>query len=142
MAKLPSKNNEKKIKWNLTTKSKSYHDVAKVEILDFAPKIPDSKFPKLNFQTIFVQATEKNNVLVVFPHGGPHSAFGCEYSPHIAILFSLGYSVLLINYRGSTGFGQNSVDSLPGKIGTNDVNDCQVSILKKFSFHNQNFYIN
>lgn len=126
LAKLPSKNNEKEIRWNLTTTSKSYKDFATVKILDFSPKIPDSKFPDLNFQSILVQATKKNNVLVVFPHGGPHSAFGFEFSPHVAILFSLGYSILLINYRGSTGFGQNSIDSLPGKIGTNDVNDCQV----------------
>jgi len=38
---------------------------------------------------------------------------------------SLGYSVLLVNYRGSTGNGQDTIDSLPGKIGQNDVNDCQ-----------------
>ena len=31
------------------------------------------------------------------------------------------------SYRGSSGYGQDSIDSLPGKIGENDVNDCQVN---------------
>lgn len=110
----------------MTSTENNLKELATVEILDFLPKTPDSKYPNLNFQSFLVQAKSRNDVLVVFPHGGPHSAYGCEYSPHVAIMFSLGYSVLLINYRGSTGFGQNSIDSLPGKIGTNDVNDCQV----------------
>ena len=32
------------------------------------------------------------------------------------------------SYRGSSGYGQDSIDCLPGKIGLNDVNDCQVKI--------------
>ena len=34
---------------------------------------------------------------------------------------------VLVNYRGSTGLGQNSIDSLPGKDGTQDVGDVHVS---------------
>lgn len=30
--------------------------------------------------------------------------------------------------RGSTGFGQDSVESLPGKIGTNDVADVMAAL--------------
>ena len=33
---------------------------------------------------------------------------------------------LSVNYRGSSGFGQDSIDSLPGNIGTQDVKDVQV----------------
>ena len=36
----------------------------------------------------------------------------------------LGYSVILINYRGSLGFGKQVLESLLGKIGTQDVKDC------------------
>lgn len=32
-----------------------------------------------------------------------------------------------VNYRGSGGFGQDSVFSLPGKIGTQEVRDVHVS---------------
>ena len=31
-----------------------------------------------------------------------------------------------VNYRGSAGYGQDSIFSLPGKAGTQDVNDVQV----------------
>jgi acylaminoacyl-peptidase len=34
-----------------------------------------------------------------------------------------GYALLLVNYRGSTGFGQASVDALPTNIGSMDVQD-------------------
>ena len=35
----------------------------------------------------------------------------------------LNAAVLLVNYRGSTGYGQRSIDSLLGNIGKNDVED-------------------
>jgi acylaminoacyl-peptidase len=34
-----------------------------------------------------------------------------------------GYAVLLVNYRGSTGFGQAALESLTGDVGTQDVLD-------------------
>ena len=34
----------------------------------------------------------------------------------------------LVNYRGSGGFGQESVFSLPGKVGGQEVRDVQVSL--------------
>ena len=38
-----------------------------------------------------------------------------------------GYLLIIVNYRGSTGLGQDSIDSLPGKDGTQDVGDVHVS---------------
>ena len=39
-----------------------------------------------------------------------------------------GYNVVLLNFRGSTGFGEASIQSLPGRIGENDVADCLASL--------------
>ncbi len=36
--------------------------------------------------------------------------------------------MVLLNYRGSVGFGEASIQSLPGHIGTNDVADCWDSL--------------
>lgn len=36
--------------------------------------------------------------------------------------------MVLLNYRGSTGFGEASIQSLPGRIGTADVADCLASL--------------
>lgn len=38
--------------------------------------------------------------------------------------------MLFINYRGSIGAGQASVNYLPGKIGQSDVADCMLGIEK------------
>ena len=36
--------------------------------------------------------------------------------------------VVLLNYRGSTGYGEAALQSLPGAIGKNDVADCLASL--------------
>ena len=57
--------------------------------------------------------------LVVMPHGGPHSAFAGHFHARNALLCGhLRMALLLVNYRGSTGFGRASLRSLPGRIGT------------------------
>jgi len=73
--------------------------------------------------------------LVVYPHGGPHSNYSLSFSPQISLLLlahekqkkkgeSEGeekeetcFFVLTINYRGSTGYSEDSLNSLPGNIG-------------------------
>ncbi|XP_031421886.1 S9 family peptidase [Clupea harengus] len=67
--------------------------------------------------------------LVVFIHGGPHSHFCAEWIPSVAALARLGYAVLMVNYRGSTGFGQDGILSLIGNIGSQDVKDVQRAVL-------------
>ena len=62
--------------------------------------------------------------LIVIPHGGPHSASITNFVVSYAYLCGYGrYAILLVNYRGSTGFGQASIRSLPTNIGSQDVQD-------------------
>lgn len=42
---------------------------------------------------------------------------------------SLWFFFYLVNYRGSTGFGEDSINSLVGHIGEHDVSDVQVCLL-------------
>jgi dipeptidyl aminopeptidase/acylaminoacyl peptidase len=44
--------------------------------------------------------------LVLFVHGGPWARDGWGYNPYAQWLANRGYSVLQVNYRGSTGFGK------------------------------------
>ncbi|KAK3242194.1 hypothetical protein CYMTET_48100 [Cymbomonas tetramitiformis] len=60
---------------------------------------------------------------VVVPHGGPHTALTTSWAPSVAFICSLGFNVLLVNYRGSTGFGHEVMMTLPGHIGDQDVSD-------------------
>jgi Acylamino-acid-releasing enzyme, N-terminal domain len=55
--------------------------------------------------------------LIVVPHGGPHSCMTTSYVASYAFLaLFLGAAVLHVNFRGSTGFGQKSIDALLGTI--------------------------
>jgi Acylamino-acid-releasing enzyme, N-terminal domain len=55
--------------------------------------------------------------LIVVPHGGPHSCMTTSYVASYAFLaLYLGAAVLHVNYRGSTGFGQDSIDYLLGSF--------------------------
>eukprot|EP00347_Sterkiella_histriomuscorum_P007160 403350033 len=70
-----------------------------------------------------LDATKKHPMIVIL-HGGP---FGC--SPQDMFLqmrtyFVLqGYQLLIVNYRGSTGYGEDFLNSLLGHIGERDIED-------------------
>jgi len=49
--------------------------------------------------------------LVLMVHGGPWSRESFAYSPPAAWLSNRGYSVLTVNFRGSTGFGKSFVNA-------------------------------
>jgi dipeptidyl aminopeptidase/acylaminoacyl peptidase len=129
LGKLEKKDSGLEVKWTFceTETDTSLSDLVQVELVKFKPNLPNPSFPNLDFEAIFLKPKNSNNMLISFPHGGPHSAFGSEFSTHVAVFYSLGYSILLINFRGSSNFGQDCINSLPGHIGTYDVSDCQVN---------------
>uniref|UniRef100_A0A674C1N9 acylaminoacyl-peptidase n=1 Tax=Salmo trutta TaxID=8032 RepID=A0A674C1N9_SALTR len=103
-----------------------------VNVLDVSPT-PQEENPEysgLDFGALLVTTNHlpsRTKVpLVVFVHGGPHSQFFAEWNVTTAVLVKLGFAVLMVNYRGSTGFGQDSILSLAGNIGSQDVKDVQV----------------
>ncbi|KAJ1973696.1 hypothetical protein H4R34_004988, partial [Dimargaris verticillata] len=63
--------------------------------------------------------------LIVFPHGGPHSTYVSKFGWDLATYALAGFAVLLINFRGSLGFGQKYIDSLVGRIGDVELADVQ-----------------
>ncbi|KAM7095814.1 LOW QUALITY PROTEIN: acylamino-acid-releasing enzyme [Ciconia maguari] len=96
---------------------------------------PEQEHPQyggLDFDAILLRPSEgpaaQKPPLVVMPHGGPHSVFTAGWMLYPAALCRVGFAVLLVNYRGSLGFGQDSVASLPGNVGTQDVCDVQLCV--------------
>ncbi|GAA6057111.1 hypothetical protein JCM3770_002085 [Rhodotorula araucariae] len=59
--------------------------------------------------------------LVVIPHGGPHGASTTDFSYGVAALVLAGYRVVLVNYPGSIGFGQQHIEALPPRLGELEV---------------------
>lgn len=104
-------------------------------VLDVAPPSEEDneQYRGLDFGAILVKPShpisEAKIPLVVFIHGGPHSQFPAEWNTITAGLAKLGFAVLLVNYRGSTGFGQNSILSLIGQVGSQDVKDVQRAVV-------------
>ncbi|NXE30567.1 APEH enzyme, partial [Ardeotis kori] len=96
---------------------------------------PEQEHPQytgLDFDAILLRPSEgpaaQKPPLVVMPHGGPHTVSTAGWTLCPAALCRMGFAVLLVNYRGSLGFGQDSVASLPGNVGTQDVRDVQLCV--------------
>ncbi|XP_029911079.1 acylamino-acid-releasing enzyme isoform X3 [Myripristis murdjan] len=104
-------------------------------VLDVTPTPEEDniQYSGLDFGAVLVKPSRPLHAakipLVVFIHGGPHSQFPAEWNVTTAGLAKLGLAVLMVNYRGSTGFGQDSILSLIGQIGSQDVKDVQRAVL-------------
>ncbi len=61
---------------------------------------------------------------VVYPHGGPISAYGDEWDGHAQYFVDKGYAWIAPNYRGSTGYGRDFERLLHGQVGVDDTKDC------------------
>jgi dipeptidyl aminopeptidase/acylaminoacyl peptidase len=62
--------------------------------------------------------------LLVVPHGGPTGAASTALSLKTQFWTSRGFAVLLLNYRGSAGYGRVYREELDGRWGEVDVEDC------------------
>jgi dipeptidyl aminopeptidase/acylaminoacyl peptidase len=78
------------------------------------------------YLTVPVGHQPKGLPLVVMPHGGPWVRDVWGYDPLVQLLANRGYAVLQINYRGSTGYGdelyQEARKQIGGKI-QDDIED-------------------
>ncbi|XP_035227919.1 acylamino-acid-releasing enzyme-like isoform X2 [Stegodyphus dumicola] len=99
----------------------------KWDVISLTPTVPNAKYPFLKYEVILISPEEidDKSPLIIWPHGGPHSVFLCSFMVFVAAFVKLGYVVGLVNYRGSLGYGDSSVRSLLGNIGTQDVQDVQ-----------------
>ncbi|RUS71860.1 hypothetical protein EGW08_020382, partial [Elysia chlorotica] len=94
----------------------------------------NEKYPSLDYESILcLPKLEKSDglpPLIVFSHGGPNTSFDSAFNDIVAFFSRCGYATVMVNYRGSLGFGQDSVDSLLGCIGTQDVKDVESAMVE------------
>ncbi|MFC7137346.1 prolyl oligopeptidase family serine peptidase [Halobaculum litoreum] len=69
-------------------------------------------YEELEIGAVFYDSGERPSPLVVNPHGGPRHHDRLSFSYRTQFLLSRGFSVLQVNYRGSTGRGREFVEEL------------------------------
>lgn len=109
--------------------SETDHNPGRYYTIDFATKKADfwlSQYPLLEQQQLApVQPIDviskdgqpmrgyltlpknKPAPLIVFPHGGPHARDAMGFDPFVQFFAAQGYAVLQINFRGSSGYGND-----------------------------------
>jgi dipeptidyl aminopeptidase/acylaminoacyl peptidase len=83
-----------------------------------------------------IRANEKYPVILSI-HGGPHGMHGYSFNPTVQAMAAHGYAVLLINPRGSSGYGQKFADGCVNDWGGGDYRDLMKGVgvaLEKFPF--------
>lgn len=65
---------------------------------------------------------------VLYIHGGPHSAFGHDFHADMQLLAGAGYGVLLVNHRGSSGYGNDFGNQVIGDFGNLDYLDLMAAV--------------
>jgi dipeptidyl aminopeptidase/acylaminoacyl peptidase len=73
-------------------------------------------------------AAEMPAPTVLYIHGGPHGGFGHTWSSDMQLLCGAGYGVLMVNQRGSTGYGDEFATSLAGHWGEHDYLDLMAGV--------------
>uniref|UniRef100_A0A673V9A8 Acylamino-acid-releasing enzyme n=1 Tax=Suricata suricatta TaxID=37032 RepID=A0A673V9A8_SURSU len=130
---LPPAGKEQAVLWVSLEEAEPIPDISwAIRVLQPPPELENVQYAGLDFEAILLQPSnppDKTQVpMVVMPHGGPHSSFVTAWMLFPAMLCKMGFAVLLVNYRGSTGFGQDSIFSLPGNVGYQDVKDVQFAV--------------
>jgi dipeptidyl aminopeptidase/acylaminoacyl peptidase len=96
--------------------------IAEVEPLTFISN--DNKFEVEAFLTKPLNMTaDSKHPLIVVIHGGPHGQQGPAFNFHNQVYAGLGWATLMVNYRGSTGYGQKFADGVFGDQNGNEGQD-------------------
>ncbi len=77
--------------------------------------------------------------LLVFPHGGVHSDFSTYYTHVVREMLAQGYVVVAPEYRGSTGYGRGTYESIDyGGLEVEDTDACRKYVLENYGFVDKN----
>lgn len=69
------------------------------------------------------RAAQPNGGIIVWLHGGPIDQWQVTFRPRHIYWLSRGWSIAVVDYRGTTGWGRGYVESLEGRWGESDAGD-------------------
>ena len=84
-------------------------------------------YDELEIEALLYDSGVRPSPLVVNPHGGPRARDTRRFNLYTQVLTALGFSVLQVNYRGSTGRGREFVEELIGDWGGAEQGDVVVA---------------
>jgi len=97
-------------------------EIAEVESFTFISN--DNKYEVEAFLTKPLNMTgDSKHPMVVVIHGGPHGQQGPSFNFRNQVYAGLGWATLMVNYRGSTGYGQKFADAVYGDQNGNEGQD-------------------
>jgi dipeptidyl aminopeptidase/acylaminoacyl peptidase len=79
--------------------------------------------------------------MILSIHGGPHGMFGWSFNPTFQVYAARGYTVLYLNPRGSSGYGQMFSDGTINEWGGGDYRDLMAGVdeaLKRYPWIDAN----
>jgi dipeptidyl aminopeptidase/acylaminoacyl peptidase len=77
-----------------------------------AHAVDHDPYDELEIGALLYDSGERPSPLIVNPHGGPRARDAKSFDLYTQVLVSQGFSVLQVNYRGSTGRGREFVEEL------------------------------
>jgi len=96
--------------------------MAEVEPFTFISN--DNKYEVEAFLTKPLKMTaDSKHPLIVVIHGGPHGQQGPAFNFRNQVYAGLGWATLMVNFRGSTGYGQKFADAVFGDQNGNEAQD-------------------
>ncbi|HEY2931126.1 MAG TPA: S9 family peptidase [Acidobacteriota bacterium] len=96
--------------------------IAPVESFTFISN--DNKYEMEAFLTRpLAMTTQSKHPLIVVIHGGPHGQQGPAFNFKNQVYAALGWATLMVNYRGSTGYGQKFTDAVFSDQNGNEAQD-------------------
>ena len=96
--------------------------IAGVESFTFVSN--DNRFEVEAFLTLPLGMTANSkHPMIVQIHGGPHGQNGPAFNSKAQVYAARGWATLMVNYRGSTGYGQKFADAVFGDQNGNEAQD-------------------
>ncbi|WP_227131257.1 S9 family peptidase [Halorubellus salinus] len=77
-----------------------------------AEAVDHDPYETFDIGALLYDSGERPSPLVVNPHGGPRARDTKSFDLYTQVLAAMGFSVLKVNYRGSTGRGREFVEEL------------------------------